>query len=301
MDFIQPLVWIVIPTRNRSADLIDCINSVNKLTYNNKRIVVVDNHSDDDTINQLYRNFPDIDLLVLEKNYGASYATNQGFTFALKNNADFVLRLDSDTILDENYLSILVKSIRPNTFEGVLSGTIYYYDQPEKIWFTGGHLINWNLNIKFLRNINNQILKENDPIDVDLVPSTGMLISNKTIEDLNGFDEDYLVYYEDFDFCLRAKKSGKKILYVPAAKLWHKIYSNKKTSWTAINWNKSKMIYYRKHANNWFHLLILICYAFLYSIFRAIIPKEDRGNRGPLVPTLTGLLQGLLKNLNFRS
>lgn len=297
----EPLIWIVIPTRNRSADLIDCIKSVKNLNYINKRIVVVDNNSDDDTVNQLSNIYPEIDLLILEKNFGASFATNLGIKFALKNNAEFVLRLDSDTILDENYLSILIKPIQFDSEVGVVSGTIYYYDQPEKIWFTGGYLKKWDLNIKFLSYNNNQILNNSDLIEVDLVPSTGMLISKKTIEDLNGFDEDYLVYYEDFDFCLRTKKSGKRILFVPEAKMWHKIYSNKKTFWTAKNWNRSKMIYYRKHANNWFHLLFLICYAFLYSVFRGIIPKEDRGNRGPLLPTMYGLLQGLFQKLNFRS
>jgi len=295
-----PLVWVVIPTRNRSTDLIDCINSIKNANYKNYKILVVDNNSDDDTIIKIKNIFPDVFLHILEKNHGASFATNQGFKFALENNADFVLRLDSDTILDENYLTILINSIQSDSVIGVTTGTIYYYDQPEKIWFTGGYLRKWDLNTKFLDYNNNQFLKQDNSVEVDLVPSTGMLITRKTIEDINGFDEDYLVYYEDFDFCVRAKKLGIKILYVPAAKMWHKIYSNKKTSWTAKNWNKSKMIFYRKHAKNKLHLMFLIIFAFSYALFRAIFPTEDRGNRGPLLPALSGLLKGLQKQFNSK-
>jgi len=298
---LEPLVWIVIPTRNRSKDIIECIKSVKNLTYDNKRIVVIDNYSDDDTITQIKNIYPEIDLLVLDKNYGASIATNQGFNFAIKNYADFVLRLDSDTILDKNYLSLLLKSIQSYSEPGIASGTIYYYDQPTKIWFTGGYLRNWDFNANFLCPNNNQEVMKGNAINVDLIPSTGMLISRKTIEDLNGFDEDYLVYYEDFDFCVRAKNLGIKILYVPSAKMWHKINSNKKTSWTAKNWNKSKMIFYRKHSKNKLHLVLLIFFAFFYAIFRSIFPKENRGNRGPLLAALSGLINGLQKQFKSKN
>lgn len=296
-----PLVWIVIPTRNRSTDLIDCITSIKSANYNNYKILVVDNNSDDGTIIKIKNFFPEVFLLKLEKNHGASFATNQGFKFALDNNADYVLRLDSDTILDKNYLTLLINSIQSESDVGIASGSIYYYDQPEKIWFTGGYLRNWDLNSNFLDYMDNKALKKKSPIEVDLVPSTGMLISSKTIEVISGFDEDYFVYYEDFDFCARAKKLGIKILYVPSAKMWHKIFSNKKTSWTAENWNKSKMIFYRKHAKNKLHLIFLIFHAFSYALFRAIFPAEDRGNRGPLLPALSGLFRGLLKQFNSKS
>jgi hypothetical protein len=298
MDLIEPLVWIVIPTRNRSADLIDCINSVKKQTYHNKKIVVVDNNSEDDSLEILHSIFPNIDILCLKRNFGASYATNRGFEFALNHEAKFVLRLDSDTILDEEYLTKLIEIILMVPDTAIVSGTIFYYSEPESIWFTGANLTKFDLNAKFL-NINesdNGLL--NQYYEVDLLPSTGMLISRETIEQLNGFDEDYLVYYEDFDFCLRTKKTGKKIIYVPGAKMWHKIFSNKKSVGTAFIWNKSKMIYYRKHATNIIHLGFLVIYAISYAFFRACFPKEDRGNRGPLIPTIKGLVKGLFIELN---
>ena len=297
MDFIEPLVWIVIPTRNRSADLIDCINSVKKQVYLNRKIVVVDNNSEDDTLERLHTLHPNIDILCLEKNYGASYATNRGFEFAINHKAEYVLRLDSDTILDEKYLTILMEVMLNMPDTAIVSGTIFYYSEPERIWFTGAKLTKWDLNAKFMNTNESDNELSNQHYEVDLLPSTGMLISRETIEQLNGFDEDYLVYYEDFDFCLRTKKNGKKIIYVPSARMWHKIFSNKKTVWTAFNWNKSKMIYYRKHAKNTIHLGFLVLFAISYAFFRACFPKEDRGNRGPLIPTLNGLAKGLFIKL----
>jgi len=294
----EPLVWIVIPTRNRSYDLIECIQSIEKQTYKNYKILIIDNNSEDDTLEKLHIIFPFLEIIHLEKNFGASYASNRGFDFVLKKEAEYVLRLDSDTILDPDYLSKLMKGMMEIPDAGIVSGTIYYFFQPETIWFTGGNITKWDLNMRFLEKITNNFSSNQPNYEVDLVPSTGMLISREVIENLNGFDEDYLVYYEDFDFCLKTKKLGKKIYYLPGAKLWHKIFSNKKNAWTAFNWNRSKMIYYRKHAFSNIHLGFLVVYAITYALFRACFPKDDRGNRGPLIHTLKGFWSGLFAKLD---
>ena len=294
----DPLIWIVIPTWNRGTDIIDCIKSIHEQTYKKYKLVIVDNGSLDDTIKLIKSNFPELDLIELKSNKGASFATNKGFDFALANNADLVLRLDSDTVLDKNYLATLTNTILNLPDAGIVSGKIFSFFNPNKIWFTGGKLTKLDLGAKYLDQGKNFNPNEKTICEVDLLPSTGMLITRDLIESLRGFDEDYLVYYEDFDFCLRALKKGVKLYYDPNATLLHKVFSQKNTSWTAFQWNKSKMIFYRKHAKNMFHKFFLILYAFMYATFRAIFTIEDRGNRGPYISTIKGLLIGLLKPLS---
>ena len=198
----------------------------------------MDNCSQDDTVKIVKRDHPNVNLIELENNKGASFATNVGFEFALEKGADLVLRLDSDTVVDNNYLTFLTQAILELPKAGIVSGKIMSFYEPEKVWFTGGKLIKWNLGAKYIDQENNYDPDLESPYEVDLLPSTGMLITRETIEELKGFDQDYLVYYEDFDFCLRALKKGIKLYYVPQAKLSHKVYSRKKTAWVARQWNK---------------------------------------------------------------
>ena len=292
-----PYVWIIIPTWNRGPDLVECIKSLKSQTYENIDIVVIDNGSEDDTVNLVKNQYSEIQLLELGKNYGASYATNQGFKFALSHNADLIFRLDSDTILAENYLELLVEFLNKEPDAGIVSGRIFSYYQPEKIIYPGGDYWKWNLSPKYFDQLKNLDIDDISPKEVKLLPSTGMLITRKTIERLKGFDEDYLVYYEDFDFCLRAVKSKIKLYMIPQARIWHKVFSQKKSDWIAIQWNRSKMIFYRKHAHNGFHKLFMIVYAFLYALVRSFIKDEERGNKGPTRSAFKGLINGLFTHL----
>ena len=137
----EPFIWIVIPTWNRGKDLNDCLVSINNLRYSNFKVVIVDNCSQDDTVEILKRNHPDVNLIKLKNNKGASFATNQGFEFALEKGADLVLRLDSDTVVDINYLKFLSQAILELPEAGIVSGKIMSFHQPEKVWFTGGKLV----------------------------------------------------------------------------------------------------------------------------------------------------------------
>ena len=104
----QPIVWIIIPTFNRGNDLIECIQSIRNQNYTNYQIVIIDDNSQDDTRSLLNNYYSDLQLIHLDSNQGASTATNIGINYALSKNAELILRLDSDTIVDNSYLEMLV-------------------------------------------------------------------------------------------------------------------------------------------------------------------------------------------------
>jgi len=293
METNPACIWVVIPTWNRKHDLLPCLVSVRQSDYPHIHIVVVDNASNDGSIEAVQTHFPGVALVGIEKNHGAAYASNRGFEFALLHGADLVLRLDSDTILASDYISKLAAVVKKEPSIGIVSGKLFYHSHPDKIWLTGSKLIKWNLGTKEISLSELNQLDKDVSIEVDFVPSTGMLIKKDVLDKLKGFDQDYLVYYEDYDFCLKVKRLGYKILVEPSACLWHKVFSQKKSPWIAEQWNKSKMIYFRKNALSYVHKVFLVCYAFIYAIFRSIFSNKAKGNRGPLLHALKGLINGL--------
>jgi len=286
-------MWVVIPTFNRSADLIACVESLLKAGVDQKKIIIVDNHSKDDTVQTVRETFPDATLFALEKNMGATGASNVGFDFARKKNAKLILRLDSDTLVDEHFAEPLIKKALEDDQIGIIAPKIYYFDPPDEIWYAGADMHPWHFGT-----INGHRHEKDSPEnslerEVDYAWGAAMLIKSEVLKQTHGFDTDFFVYHEEVDFCLRVKKLGYKLIFIPHSHIWHKVGSSANNAWTAYHWNRSKMLLYRKHAKNGFHLFILTVYALTYAWVSQIFKGKD-GTRGPLKDALKGLWAGLI-------
>jgi len=298
LDEINPKLWVVIPTYNRSLDLVACLDSLMSASINLEQVVIVDNHSQDDTIVTVQNKFPSTHLISLDENLGATGAANIGFDFALEHGADYVLRQDSDTIVDKNFIKPLIDVGESDPDIGIISPKIYYYEPPDEIWYAGVD------SQPFIFGTTNEHRHEKDrpensqQREVDYIWAASMLIKSEVLRKTGGFDTDFFVYHEEINFCERVKKLGYKLIYVPNSYVWHKVGSAANNAWTTYNWNRSKMLLYRKHARNVMHLVFLICYAFFYALWSAIANKKSGGNRGPFRNAIKGLLQGLTEKIS---
>ena len=289
--------WVVIPTFNRAFDLMGCLESLGKAQVSLAQIIVVDNHSADDTLVKVQEKFPAVQLIALDDNYGATGASNVGFTEALARGAEYILRLDSDTIVAPDFLPPLLDAAKKSEDVGVLSPKIYYFDPKDEIWFAGANAHPWHFGtIKDHRhekdNPGNSQYRE-----MDYAWGAAMLIKREVLEQTKGFDTSFFVYYEEVDFCTRVKNLGFKIAFIPKSHIWHKVGSASHTAWSAYHWNRSKLLLYRKHARNFFHRFSLILFAFFYIIFSPIF-KNQAGNRGPLKDALRGFRDGWKIRIN---
>jgi len=291
-DVQQPLVWVVIPTWNRKADLLECLSSLAKSSYDAVKVLVVDNASGDGTVGAVNSEFPSVHVLALSRNCGATGASNRGFLYALDREADFVFRLDSDAIVHTDTLSHLVRAAQALPRAGVLVPKIYFADRPNVIWFAGAKANRWHFGATDTRRGQLDSETNAEIQSIDYAWSTGVLIRRDVLLAVDGFDEDFLVYFEEVDFCIRVRGKGFSLYLVPDALLWHKVGSEANSDWTAYQWNRSKMLLYRKHGKG-IHRLGLILYAVAYALFRSVWPRSGRGNRGPLSQALRGLVAGL--------
>lgn len=286
-------VWVVIPTWNRCQDLIDCLESLSTVNYSQFTVLVVDNASEDGSVDAVRERFSWVKLFQLSENIGAPSASNVGFDYALDHDADFVLRLDSDTVVDPNFLKPLVNFATENESIGVISPKIYFANPSDKIWYAGvdAHPFHFGA-INDYQNQHDSQSSENSRI-VDYAWGAAMLIRREVLEKIGGFDPRFFIYYEEVDFCKRVQHIGYQIYYLADSRVWHKVGILNPTHRTAYQWNRSKMILFRKHARNIFHRIALIHYAYLYTIVSVIIRGNNTGNRGPLKFALKGLWDGL--------
>ena len=127
------------------------------------------------------------------------------------------------------------------------------------------------------RKVTDKYTQENVIKEVEWVSGASLIVRRDVFESINGFDEDYFLFYEDADLCKRLTKRGYKIYYFPFEGLVHFKGENVNTLFITDTYyysKKSQLIYYKKH-NNLFNRILLRSYLFLKYLFRIMIERND--------------------------
>lgn len=256
----SPLVSVIILNWNGWQDTIECLESIYQMDYPNFNVIVIDNGSEDESIEKIkeYYNriinskfeFNDnktieirysnekflfkhesckytkldkrLSLIENNKNYGYAEGNNIGINYAIKYlEPEYFLLLNNDTIVHNKFLKKLIHISINNKNVGVLGPSIYFNDNKDQIQSFGAK-INWNKgNVTFIKTPKLNS-KECDTIQVDYVEGCALLINREVIEKVGYLNSKYFCYWEETDFCVRASKANYNILCVPHAKIWHK-------------------------------------------------------------------------------
>ena len=217
-----PLVYIIILNWNGLKDTIECLDSVIKLNYPNFRLVVVDNGSTDGSTDIISRNYPKVIVLENEENLGYAKGNNVGIRYALENNADYVWLLNNDTVVEQNALLNMVIEAEGDPHSGIIGSKIYYPNSGKKIWFAGA-MINWSRGISNHIGMNETDVGQYDYVkEIDRVAGCSMLVKREVCNRVGLFDDNFFLYVEEVDWCVRARRAGFKCLFVPSSIVYHK-------------------------------------------------------------------------------
>jgi len=229
-------VFVVILNLNGKDFTLDCLTSLEDLKKPKNcqvELIVVDNGSTDGSVAAIKKSFPKVAVLENKKNLGFAEGNNVGFRFGLKKGADYVLLLNNDTIVDKNFLVELLRQGEDKRV-GILGPKIYFapgyefhkerYKESQRgkvLWYAGGQM-DWDNVLASHRGVDEVDRGQYDKVsETDFVSGCCMLVKRQVLEKVGLFDPRYFLYYEDNDLCQRAKRAGFKLLFVPAAHLWH--------------------------------------------------------------------------------
>jgi GT2 family glycosyltransferase len=224
---IHPSTCVIIVNWNGKEVLQKCLTSYFANTKNCEcRVIVVDNASTDGSTKMLEENFPDVQLIRNSQNLGFSKANNQGLKNALANGATHVLLLNNDMeILDPKWLETLTSVLESDIKIGVVGCKLLYPNG--KIQHAGGIV---KLRGAYNRGEGEEDIGQYDTVDfVDFVTGAALLIKMDVICRIGLLDEAFTpLYYEDTDWCVRAKLYGYKVAYTPHPTLIHNCGSSAK-------------------------------------------------------------------------
>jgi len=274
----SPDLTISIVSYNTRNLLRDCLNSVYENVKNiNFEVIVVDNNSIDDSLGMVKKEFPQVTLIKNKENVGFAKANNQAFN---RGKGRFFLLLNSDTKVLSDSIEEMIefmdlhpdvgavgcKQIHP---DGSIQPTINIaLNMWTNLWliflrlFQVKRLVSNSKQVSFMTNylggilgktVNsylNHYLDKREPYEVDWVSGVCLLARRETINEVGLLDENFFMYSEDVDWCLRMKQKGWKIYFLPAIKIVHYIrQSSNKGQFDNISPQRFKSIFYffKKH------------------------------------------------------
>lgn len=284
-------VSVCIVTLNAAKLLKRCLDSIpaalSSLDY---EIIIVDNHSTDNTLKMLRQYYPNITLIKNKYNKGYTGPMNQALSIA---KGFYLLQLNPDTELSPDSINTLFKYMEKNTDVGICQPRIIGDDGSFQKSSRRGIATPWatityflGLSTLFPNNprftqYRLEHLNEYKLIEVDGVSGTCMFFRSKLIEDIGYLDEQFFAYQEDSDYCLRAKDKGWKIIYNPTVSISHFQGLGGSASQpmrSIFEWHRSYFYFYYKHLAsnyliifNWFYVLVMAAKLILSSIKLAIL------------------------------
>jgi len=288
-----PAVYAVILTFNHYEDTRECLESLQKTDYENLTIVVVDNGSSDGTPDNVRTDFPDVQVIETGQNLGVPWGYNVGFSYALRAGAEYILMLNNDTVVDPQMLRHLVDAAQADPNAGILMPKVLYYDNPEVIWAAGGRYRAFPpAHVPLGQGQPSSAFEK--PFYLEYALSCGLLIHRRAFEKAGLFDPGYFFQFDDWDFSQRVRAHGLHIIFVPEARMWHKVSkSTRETGKEALFWKvwgESSARFYRRHGRPVF-ISLLIHLGYLMA--RELV----KGNGRMLKYFWAGVREGLSKPL----
>ena len=211
------MISVIIPNYNGLEHLKTCYDSLMNQSYNEFKIILVDNNSADDSVNFTKKNYPDIKIVRLNSNTGFAKAVNEGIR---NSDTDYVLLLNNDTECDRNFLQEMINGLKDESTGSVACKMLNYYDR--KIIDDAGDFIK-SKGSPYARGFGEIDKGQYDKEEYIYGACAGAALYRTEVFEKTGyFDEDFFAYYEDVDLSFRMQLAGYKCFYNPKAVCFHK-------------------------------------------------------------------------------
>jgi N-acetylglucosaminyl-diphospho-decaprenol L-rhamnosyltransferase len=268
-----PEISIIIVSYNVKDLLFKCIASIKKFVSSSFEIIVIDNHSADDTAANVTRQFPEVKLIANNYNAGFPEANNQGLRKAKGN---YIFLLNPDTELLEDSVSVLRKYLDSMEKAGVVAPKLLNSDggvQDSIFRFPKlSFIVAEMFYLKSL--VKKKYYRDKSTVGILEIDSASgaALFFRKSLLDKIGYLNPKLFWIEDIDFCFRVKESGLKTFYVPETRLIHHSGQSAKTNYNISISNQviNKIKYFKVHGRP-YELILIYLLSLINVLMRIVI------------------------------
>lgn len=253
----QPEISFILVSWNVRELLISCLSSLEQYVQQPHEVIVVDNASTDGTVDRLRTTFPRVRVVANAKNLGFARGNNQGWQLA---RGQFVVLLNADTQLLNDPFPLLTNYLRQHLSAACVAPELLYPDhRHQQSVRRFPRLLDQVQVLLKLRSWSTPAMKsyladpgvgQREPLPVEQVMGAAMVMPRWALQEIGLFDERFPNWFEEVDWCYRAKQAGYAVVYHPGARIMHhggqsfgQILSLKKHVWLLTGLNR----YAEKH------------------------------------------------------
>lgn len=222
-------IFFVMVTFNGEKLISSCLDSIfARKTDEKYQVIILDNHSSDQTVQLVKKNFPQVQLIENNQNLGFAKANNLGIKKALEQGADYIVLLNQDTEAAADFIKKGIEYFEKKANISMASPLILYPDK-KRIWFAGAKIYRGREILSYPKaRLGEHLGKKGrwqgltNPVPLDWLPACALWIKKEVFEAMGYFDESFFMYGEDIDFSLRAKKAGFNFGFIDTTFVIHK-------------------------------------------------------------------------------
>lgn len=248
MTAAHPRVSIVLLNWNQPDLTAACLETLEKLTWPDVEVIVVDNGSVDDSVERLRRDFPWAVLVESPTNLGFTGGNNLGIERAT---GAWVLLLNNDTEVPADVLEPLMEVALANPDVGALSPKLRFFDRPDTLQYAGGG----GFDLWTGRGAGWRGFGEVDEGQFDAVEEAwsahgaAFLVRREVLDQVGPLHDDFFIYYEELDWSVRIREAGWRVLFVPGSVVFHKesMTTGKKSPFKTYFMNRNRILFVRRH------------------------------------------------------
>tara|TARA_B100001996_G_scaffold352986_1_gene314044 strand:+ start:221 stop:1078 length:858 start_codon:yes stop_codon:yes gene_type:complete len=222
-DISDPKVYLIVLNWNDKEISKKCLSSIEKVSYSNYKVLIVDNNSQDGSVAFFKEYFPQYDILALDKNLKYAGGNNAAVDYLKPAEEDFLVFINNDTIVSSDFLDHLVAPFLNDKNCIITVPKILFAVDINKIWYAGGLVNMWKGSIDHIGIRDFDGPKYSFMMDTDYATGCCFCIKNEDFRRLKYFDTTFEMYCEDVDLSIRAKKMNRRIVYNPKSIILHSV------------------------------------------------------------------------------
>lgn len=216
-------IAVILLNWNGKKDTLECLCSLKNLEYEHYTVIIADNGSTDGSLQAISFLYPNVTVIDNKKNLGFAEGNNRAISYALDRGFGALLLLNNDTVVDPLLLKAFMATLQEHP-KAILGAKVYLYSQKETFDHFGGC---WNLYKGQFDLVGHRKQEDHSswetPFEIDYVCGCALFARAEAFREIGMLDARFFLFWEESDFCFRAKKLGYTILVSPQAKIWHKV------------------------------------------------------------------------------
>jgi GT2 family glycosyltransferase len=197
--------------------LASCLDSLRRQTFQDFRIIMVDNGSSDGSVELVNQSYPEVQVVRLGTNLGFARAVNEGIKRA---RSDYVALLNNDTVVETDWLSELVGFMERDPEVGFCASKVVSYHDPRIVDSCGDAYMRGGKAVRIGAGKPDSPFFQ-QPREVFGASAAASIYRQSALNETGLFDEDYFCYYEDVDLSCRMRLLGYSCFFVPSAVVQH--------------------------------------------------------------------------------